>query len=273
MSQKPARPSEPRRCLVDGDQPTPPPADAHQPRPRPRDRRPFLLRSDGPLPSIEPRSRRARIDPAAAHTVLAPILKNIDQPVAHLSRRPQHAAVVAICQDAPPAAQPAVDCLCEPDGQALHSPCKRPRLFCLDEEMDVVHLDGELHHPKPRAAGASEGLAQRREEACATHRRKTAHEPQRHVDGMPATVKGTSAMRRAGPRSCRFATRARAATTPGTECEGELSRGVAHLDWADIIENKGPCQVLRVPVHGRLRWHLPGPTRHKPHRRASPVRQ
>src|SRR5947208_10842265 len=125
---RPARPSS-GRCgrLVDADRASPPPAHAQQPRPRSRNRRWLPRRLDALPPSPEPRARGTRIDSPADHPVLAPVQQHVDEAVAHLPRRPQRSAVVALCPHAAPTAEPPVDRLRQADAEPLHPPSERPR--------------------------------------------------------------------------------------------------------------------------------------------------
>ena len=155
--------------------------------------------------------------------MLAPVQQHVDEAIAHLPRRPQRPAVVALRPHATPTPESPVDRFRQADAEPLHPPSERLRPLGLDEQVYVVRLDREMHDAKGRGGGGCEATAQRPEEAHAPQRGETAHGPQRHMDRLAVVVEGPSPMGHAGPRPSRFAPRARAAATPGPERECALT--------------------------------------------------
>src|SRR4029077_6854829 len=89
---------------------------------------------------------------------------------------------------------------------------------------------------------------------------KPAHYPKRHVDWVPTLMYRASTMRYASPPSLRLASGIASTPTPRSKLKLALSR-CAHLDWADIIEIKPPCQAYdrtRSVVPPVFRWRCPG---------------
>lgn len=175
----------PRRATLEGlsgrarhvariDQPVPPPPDVDQPRASDCDgpnRRYRVTRVDLPGPSIEPASRRRRIEPHLRRQprgVLPGIEQNVAQNVSDLAGRAQHAQMVPIGQHRPTTAEDPVRSACEPRADRDHPAAQQRRSVRFDEEMHVIALQRVVDESEPFA------LARRRHADL-----ELTHEPRR----------------------------------------------------------------------------------------------
>src|SRR6476659_8061612 len=117
--------------------------------------------------------------------------------------------------------------------------------------MDMIALNGKVNEAKPRGGGARKAPAQCREQTFAAHRREAGRASQRHVNRMPAGMTRPPAVGYPGARVFGLATGSRTTAAPAAEMERAL-RIAPHLDWADIIESKAPCQGPLGMVASRL---------------------
>ncbi|HLY37825.1 MAG TPA: hypothetical protein VKU61_07305 [Candidatus Binatia bacterium] len=147
-------------------------------------RRKLARRRDPMAPSNEPSSRGAGIDPAPGHMMLPAVEQNVDQTIPHLAGRPQRAAVEAIGPNSASASDPTVDRLREADAEPLHPARQCGCPVGLDEQVQVVRLHREMHDAEVCGRREHEPAADRAEDAVSAQRRKAAHGPNRHVDGM-----------------------------------------------------------------------------------------
>ena len=83
--------------------------------------------------------------------MLPPVLKHVHEGMAHLARCPQQPCVIAVGPDLSGAPENAVDGLRESDREPLE-PTHQTHTAAvgLDDEMNVVGLDGELQNPELR---------------------------------------------------------------------------------------------------------------------------
>jgi len=80
--------------------------------------------------------------------MLAPVLQDVDQSVAHLARRSEPTRVVSVCPDTAAPTEDAVDRLRNADRETLHTTAQRRMRVALDQEMHMIVLNGEVHHPE-----------------------------------------------------------------------------------------------------------------------------
>lgn len=80
--------------------------------------------------------------------MLSKVEEHVGQGQAHLTRRAQGVGVVAVAPDGAAATAGAVDCPGAANGEALQATHKRLGVVGLDDEVDVVGLDGEVSYAK-----------------------------------------------------------------------------------------------------------------------------
>jgi hypothetical protein len=101
-----------------------------------------------PRPPAKPAPRGGRVEPHRERrsTTLSPVLadieKHIDQGIAHLTGRLEQTHVVAPIENGPAPSEDPVDRLGESDRDGLHAPTHRAPPRGLDDEVQVVSLDG-----------------------------------------------------------------------------------------------------------------------------------
>jgi hypothetical protein len=229
-------PTNPHRTrgLVNVDGAQSPPAEARKPGPRPCDRSRACRRRRRGSPSVEPRRRRARIQPAHGSQVLARVVQDVDERVTHFAWCSQQARVVAIAPNVSVPTDDAVDRLCQSDRETLDS-AREPRAgIRLDEEMQVIALHAVVQDAEAWCPERGE-----RATDCG-HRWVVAQggEPRRRTKGDvrgAATVVSLASSVRYGTASRRHRPTSTAATaTPGTEWKLELLKTPAHLNTAYI---------------------------------------
>ena len=92
--------------------------------------------------------------------MLAVVHQDIDQRMANFTRRAERARMESAAPDGSATSERSVERAPEPYQQAHHPSRKRLLVEGLDDQVDVVGLNRELHHAKPRAGGAGERLPQ-----------------------------------------------------------------------------------------------------------------
>jgi hypothetical protein len=118
------------------------------------------------VPPREPGPRTAGVDAGTGAKVLSVVEQDIDQGGAHLARCPERMCVIPVVPDPPSA----VDC--EVDGprttprQALDARSEGVVPVRLDDEMQVILLNGEMDDAKVRTVRGSQGVPQVREQAA-----------------------------------------------------------------------------------------------------------
>jgi hypothetical protein len=138
------------RSLADRDRSSrPTPADGDGPGPGPGEPAWLDLRWRPLTPTIEPAPRAPRIDPRPGTQMLAKIEQDMDQPRAHLPRRPQPVRVVAMIADRPPPPQLAVHPPGTPDHRPPHPADERHVHVRLDDQVNVIRLHRGVNHPEP----------------------------------------------------------------------------------------------------------------------------
>jgi hypothetical protein len=81
--------------------------------------------------------------------MLLTILKNVDDAVSDLQWGAKRTCMVAIGKDAARAVKQSIHRSRHPDAEPRSASGKRPLVVRLDEEMDVIRLNREMHEPEP----------------------------------------------------------------------------------------------------------------------------
>jgi len=125
--------------------------------------------------------------------------------------------VIPICEDSTAPPEDPVDSFRQANAGALHPAAERPGAVGLDEEMDVVGLDGIVHDAKGGRRGGGKAVTKRREEGSAAQRGQSGQDPQRHVNRMMVLVEWAWVVWHAGHQPGGLATRARPMAAPGAD--------------------------------------------------------
>jgi hypothetical protein len=94
----------------------------------------------------------------------------VDERVPDRARRGQRPRVEAVREDAPAAADDAVDGFREPDRETTDPIRQGASMLCLRDQMDVVTLDRVFDNAKLRARRRGQGAADRGEDATGAER-------------------------------------------------------------------------------------------------------
>ncbi len=132
----------------------PPPTHAQQPRARGDDWRmdePCELSRAALPPTVERRARGARIDALDAQSVLARVVQRVGGRVAHFSRRPQRARVVAIGEHTTAAPDLAVESARDAHAEPLHAARQGSFVARLDDRVEVIRLQRDVDHAHAEA--------------------------------------------------------------------------------------------------------------------------
>ena len=78
--------------------------------------------------------------------------------------------MVPIAPDSPAAAEDPVHRLREPDREAVDAPGERAAVVCLDDEVEVIALDGELENPQAAAGSRCQAATDGAEEPITAQR-------------------------------------------------------------------------------------------------------
>jgi hypothetical protein len=106
-------------------------------------------------PAIEGWRGRASVEDRAAATMPLVIEKHIDERIAHLAQTGQWASVIPIRDHAAARAQKTIEVPCEPHAQSLH-PCRQaPAIVGLDEHVEVIGLNAEVHDANESLLGSA----------------------------------------------------------------------------------------------------------------------
>ncbi len=144
------------------------PACAQQPGSRRRDGRIARRRvlGEGVVDDIcecagRPEDGRAWVEPKGDHTVLVAVEEHVGERVADLTRGAKRAAVPAIAPDRTTPPQSAIEPTRNADGEPTHAGAERYPIRCLDQQVDVVALDGKVNdtHLPPRASRMAPRIA------------------------------------------------------------------------------------------------------------------
>jgi len=216
------------RRLVGMEQPQSPPANRSEPGPRQNDRRARGHRPNRDPPAVEIDPRGAPIDTTTARHMLPPILKYIDQRVAHLARRAEGARVVPICPYPTMATEDTVQTLCDPDGEPLKPARQCMAVHRFDDEMDVVVLNRELENAQPAARRLRKSFLQRRECGIGAQGGQPLPCAQCHVKRMTRMVQRAALMRDANLASRGLTPGARPLATPRAGSKVELDWPPCH---------------------------------------------
>src|SRR5262249_19119492 len=128
--------------------------------------------------------------------------------------------MIPIVPDSSATAEQPVDPLRNRDGESLHAPTEIAIGLGLDEEVQVVPLDGEVNDPKGCTGRGCEAIPNGLKKRRAPERRHTPYDPKGHMDGMASLVARSPTMRDAGGRSRRLPPGALATPTPRPERKG-----------------------------------------------------
>src|SRR6185295_16961277 len=152
-----------------------------QPRPRGPDGQ--MVRSP-----TDPDGRRTRIDARRRYIgpqVMPEVLQDIPQRIGGLTRRTQHVRVIPVRKDLPAPSGNAVDGASDANAQALHPPRQALRAVGLDQEVEVISLQGEVHDPHPEPLLAlPDGRLDRPMQPRPTQVAGPEYGPQRDVNGV-----------------------------------------------------------------------------------------
>src|SRR5687767_248223 len=165
--------------------------------------------------------------------MFAEIREHVEESVADLTGRREGLHVVTVAPDAALVPRHAVDGASEADREAAHAAGERLVVRSLDDEVDVIVLDGEVDDAEERPRGEANGPLDRAEDAAASQRPHVPHRPQRGVEGFPSTELGALAVgkRRPYPRRA-LAPGVLALAAPGGQVERKLGRSARHLETA-----------------------------------------
>ena len=152
-------------------------------------------------PALEKRFVRL-IRGTHSHTPLIRMLpviqEDVAQRIADLSRRRGHHGVKSPVQDGASPPEDAVHGQRDSCANALHPGCERLFPRRLDDQVDVIALDGVVDHPEPTSLAATrERLAERAKPTAASQGRNVAAHAERHMDRMAARNALTLAMHHA----------------------------------------------------------------------------
>src|SRR5262249_23724622 len=155
--------------------------------------------------------------------VLEAVPENVDQAVANLRRRPERPRMIAIAPQAAGAAGRPIDHAGDSRGQALDAARERGAVCGLDDHVDMVALDPELHDAAREAAagGRFEGVADLGGDREIAHVRGAVDRTERHVERVTRVELGPRAVADARLRS---ATVVVAAELPGRFAAGVFAR-------------------------------------------------
>src|SRR6267143_135337 len=130
--------------------------------PRPRDAHPehppFGFRHE--RRSFVPECRGVRVDTHRSRLAFplrmhSPVLEHVADGLEGLARRLQEVGVVAVREHRPPPRHHLVECPRHPHLAALQGAPESDRIGSLDDEGQVVPLDGEVHEPEPEPFAAA----------------------------------------------------------------------------------------------------------------------
>src|SRR5262245_58050674 len=165
------------------DQPVPPPSDREQPRPRSLEKPGSRFRTllDPALPPLEPRRRRVHVRrERAPRPVLARVLQDVDEGVAHRARSRELQRVVALHED--PANSPPRPVQSPRDSrrEPVHGVRERALVARLDERVDVRLLERVLDDPEVLAPARGDGGADQRVRVPRSQRAQSVAQLHRH---------------------------------------------------------------------------------------------
>jgi hypothetical protein len=202
-----------------------PPPDAQQPGSWRRHRSVLAGRS----PQIA--TRRKRVDPARRHVfagVVTVVAEHVADRACRLSGRGENVRVISVGEYRPTSAGARVEPLGEPDCQALHPARKRGLSFGLDDEVQVIALDGVVDDAHAvQLAGNAKDFFDDLGAAPGPQVSDSGNHPERHVDGVPDAERRPREVRNTRPHQPRpgmlsRAARAFAPTAPLWQIECKL---------------------------------------------------
>jgi len=146
--------------------------------------------------------------------MLSKVKEDVDEAVAHFSRRLQRARMIAIAPDRSAAAPGAVESAGGPARQAVEAAAQLIAAVSFNDQVNVIGLDGEVNDTKAAAIRRREGLQKRRERNVGSQRLQPAHRPQHDVDRMARIVRGARGVGNVGSRLGSPSSRARPPPAP-----------------------------------------------------------
>src|SRR5712691_10388771 len=100
----------------------------------------------------EPPGGRARIDALwrdVCAQVVAEVLQDVADGVLHFAARFQGPGVIPVREHLAGAPRSSVECARDADGESLDALCQARRAIGLDDKVEMVSLDGEVHDAEP----------------------------------------------------------------------------------------------------------------------------
>jgi hypothetical protein len=93
-------------------------------------------------------------NPGDGQPVVASVLQDVDEGVPDFTRREECPRVVAVGEQRADAAPEPVEAARDADQQTLNASRERAAIARLDDQVEVVRLDGEVDQPEPEAVRA-----------------------------------------------------------------------------------------------------------------------
>jgi len=134
--------------FVDANEAKAPPTDNRKPRPRRSHGRVLFFFCSMPDNSVEPLRRRKSIEPGHRTTVLFRVHQNVDDRIAHLSRRSKCVRVIALAPKFSANAENFVHPSCDANREPLHAARPSARIRGLHDQMQMIGLHGKVKHTK-----------------------------------------------------------------------------------------------------------------------------
>ena len=151
--------------------------------------------------------------------MLLEIHEDVHEGVAYGTWGCERPCVIAIAPDAPSAAEGAVHGTCGANREATNAARERARVLRFGDEVNVIVLHGVLDDAEVAAWRGREGAAARRKDASGAQACENGGGPERHVDGVSASMRWSPAMRYAGTATGPWLpTRAASASAPCARC-------------------------------------------------------
>ena len=146
--------------------------------------------------------------------MLSKVEENVDEGIAYFRWGRQGTRVVTTAPHFSRALPGTVDRICSPAGEPLKAANQRFSRRRLDDEVQVVGLDGEVSEAKAATARACERGGHCSERGEGAKRRDVRDGPDRDVNRMAGVVRGTSDVPLLRSQCAWFTTRAGAAASP-----------------------------------------------------------
>src|SRR5687768_4838801 len=165
------------------------------------------------FPAVEPARRGERVDVRRLGEVLLVVHDHVDEHGADTAGVSDGAAVVAVREHRPATAELVVDALRDGDHRPADDTDEVALVGSLDDEVQVVDLDGELRDGAAARLGGEQRLANGPRELERAEAGQVAHGADGDVHGMARVVLGSSAVRDTTGPELRTASAVPSATT------------------------------------------------------------